>query len=57
MAKKNGDVTYCKSCPNGGEIKNFLVKCKVDGTYNHSIVNCIKIADDNSKTVSARNRK
>jgi len=57
MAKNSLDVTYCKDCPNGGEIKNFLVKCKVDGSWNHSIVNCRKIADDNSKTVSTRNRK
>ena len=43
MAKKNLDGTYCKFCPNGGEIKNFLVKCKVDGSLNHSVVNCRKI--------------
>ena len=43
MAKNSLDVTYCKDCPNGGEIKNFLVKCKVDGSLNHSVVNCRKI--------------
>ena len=42
MAKSIG-ITYCKDCVHGGEIKNFLVKCKVDGTYNHSIVDCRKI--------------
>ena len=57
MAKKNGNVTYCKSCPNGGEIKNFLVKCRVDNSWNHSIVNCRKIADGNLTPVPTGNRK
>ena len=45
VAKKKNDIglTYCKDCKNGGEIKNFMVKCKVDGSWNHSIVNCLKI--------------
>lgn len=52
MKDEEKKIIYCKNCKNGGEIRNFTVKCTLTGWWRHSPQECKEYEFEPTKTLN-----